>query len=277
MSTRRAAVFILLALGSSHAFPQGIPLDLMDDPIAGPGQSVVEDDATGPAEPRRWRLALGGGIAVAPRFPGSEHYRTGLVPVVHAVYGPFFAGIGGVGVHAYRDSHWRVSAFASLAGGRKESDDERLRGLGDIDRTARAGIRVRYADGRFVTLGQVATDIAGQKQGTLARLDFLARFRPAERTVLFAGPGLTWADRQYTQSFFGVSAEQSARSGLPEFQAGAGLNSLRFSTGVIYRFESRWFAMAAFSASRLRGDAASSPITESRSQYLFFTSAAYVF
>ena len=75
-----------------------------------------------------------------------------------------------------------------------------------------------------------------------------------------------------------MTAEQSARSGMPEFQAGSGLNSVRLSTGAIYRFEQRrWFAMATASVSRLQGDAANSPITETRTQYGFFSSVAYVF
>jgi outer membrane protein len=252
--------------------------DLMDDPVMAPGQNAVEDDSLDkPADAPRFRVALGGGVGVGPNFPGSDKYRVGLVPVIFAGYGPVFVSFGQVAVRAYRDSRWRVSAFAALSGGRKESDDAHLQGLGDIDRTVRAGLRVAYREGRFAAVGQVATDIAGQKQGTLARLDLLARFRPAERTIVFAGPGLTWADRQYTQSYFGVTAEQSARSGMPEFQAGSGLNSLRLSAGAIQRFERRWFAMATVSASRLQGDAANSPITETRTQYGFFSSVAYVF
>jgi len=29
------------------------------------------------------------------------------------------------------------------------------------------------------------------------------------------GPGFTWADAEYTRTFFGVSSQQSAASGLP--------------------------------------------------------------
>src|SRR5947207_1933099 len=175
MHTVRGAVLILFALASSHARPQAF--DLMDDPVMAPGQNALEDDAPDrPAEPPRFRFALGGGVGIGPNFPGSDKYRVGLVPVVFAAYGPVFVSFGQVAVRAYRDSRWRVTGFLALSGGRKESDDARLQGLGDIDRTARAGVRVTYREGRFATVGQVATDIAGQKQGTLARIDVLARF-----------------------------------------------------------------------------------------------------
>ena len=79
------------------------------------------------------------------------------------------------------------------------------------------------------------------------------------------------------QTFFGVTREQSARSGLPEFEAQSGVNSARFTAGAVRRLAPDWFVSASVSAARLAGDAAASPITETRQQYLFFASAAYLF
>ena len=276
MHTLGRAVLFLLAFAGGRALAQGMPFDLLDDPVQGPGVAAIEDDGTRPAEPR-FRFALGAGVGVAPTFPGSDNYRAGLLPFIAGAYGPVVFGFNQIGVRLYRDPRWRVSTFLALAGGRYESDDARLRGLGDIDRTARLGLRVIYREGRFVALGQVAPDIAGQKQGTLARLDLLARFHPVQGTSVFVGPGLTWADRQYTQSYFGVTPEQSTRSAFPEFQTGAGLESARVVGGVLQRFGRPWFAMATVSASRLLGDAANSPVIETRTQYAIFTSVMYIF
>jgi len=84
----------------------------------------------------------------------------------------------------------------------------------------------------------------------------------AERTThVTVGAGLVTAPR-----FFGVDAGQSARSGLPQFDAGGGWNSARFSAGAILRIDARWSASAFAAVARLQGDAADSPITEDRSQ-----------
>ena len=238
-----------------------------------PALAAAQEDA---ASETRWRVAVGAGVLSAPKFPGSDKQRTLALPVVLASlsYGRFFIGgepaagsAGGIGMRLYTDAHWRLAAGLSAdLGHRKESDDPRLTGLGDVDRTASAFVSAAYIAGPVTTRLRVASDILGHDQGTLARLDVLGRARASERVTVFAGPGVTWADRRYTQTFFGVSADQSARSGLPQFDAGGGWNSARFSAGAILRIDARWSASAFAAVARLQGDAADSPITEDRSQ-----------
>src|SRR5262249_52534433 len=85
------------------------------------------------------------------------------------------------------------------------------------------------------------------------------------------------ADGRYTQTFFGVSADQSAASGLPEFGTHPGLNSARLGLGAGYRIDERWSALGFASLSTLLGDAVNSPITESRSQYFLRVAVFYRF
>ena len=206
---------------------------------------------------------------------GSDAYRLRPLPIVAVRYGRFFFGAGGIGASLYRDSHWRFAALIAPGGGRKESADAHLAGLGDIDRTVRAGLSAAYSAGRMTARASVLTDIAGAGHGTLVRADLFDRFRAGERTAFFAGPGVTWANRQYMQTFFGVSDVQSARSGLPEFQAGSGADSVRLSAGSVHRIDERWGVAAIVSGSRLVGDAGESPVTESRSQYFLLVAAVY--
>lgn len=266
----RVFVVLLLILAGSPALAQSEAFGVLDDQAATPDEMALGRDG----EPRL-RVALGAGVAATPNFPGSDRYRLRLVPVVSARYGRFFFGAGGVGATLYRDSNWRLSAMLSPGGGRKESADAHLAGLGDVDRTARAGLAAAYGTGGVATRASVATDIGGEGHGTLAKLDLFARFRAAERLVLFAGPGVSWANRQYMNTFFGINAQQSARSGLPEFEASAGANSLRLSAGAIYRVDERWGVASTASAARLTGDAADSPITQARSQYFFLVAGVY--
>ena len=270
----RGVLAVAFALASTAALAQ---FTILDDYNANPGSYAVDDTAQGPTQEKKWRVVLGAGLVRAPTFPGSDSSRTGLVPLVQARYGAFFAGIGGVGLNLYRDSGWRFAAAVSPSRGRKESDDSRLQGLGNIDSTIRGRLIGSYRTGTFVARAELSTDLAGQHQGTIARADVFAVFRPAERFFLFAGPGLSWTDKQYTQSYFGVTADQSASSGFPQFEAGSGLNSVRLSIGAFYRFDQHWLAVATFSASRLQGDAANSPITETRTQSQFLAAGAYLF
>jgi outer membrane protein len=228
---------------------------------------------------------VGGGLVSAPKFPGADSQRILALPFVAASYGRFFLGadpgaasLGGVGVNLYRDSHWRLAtALSAGLSRRKESDDPRLQGLGDVNRTVSAGVGVAYTQDWFTLRTSVLTDILNRGHGTLASFAALGRYRPGERLILFAGPGLTWADHRYTQTFFGVDANQSAASGLPQFDTHAGLNSVRFSLGAGYRFDHHWGAGVFGSISRLQGDAASSPITEDKSQHFVGAVVSYRF
>jgi MipA family protein len=233
------------------------------------------------------RAALGGGVAVVPRYPGSDRHETRLSPVISVSFGRFFiggdpaagGGGGGVGLRLYADRRWAFGAALSpeFRRAREESDDPRLQGLGDVDGTVRATLFAGYRYAWLALRASVSPDIGGENQGTLARFDALVRHAAGERLVFSAGPGVTWASGQYMRTFFGIDAAQSARSGLPQYEAGRGWNSLRFAIGVNYIATKDWSAGARAARALLVGDAADSPVTASRSQDTFATFLTYRF
>jgi MipA family protein len=269
--TMRWLVALFVALASPQAFAQGGFFGFSEDYSTG-APDVGDTEAQA-----RWRFAVGGGLGTGPNFQGSNKYRLRAVPFAFASYGRFFVGLGGAGVQLYRDRTWRLGALVSYGGGRQEDVDQRLAGLGDVDRTVNAGLFAVARTGRFSTRAVVQTDVGGEGHGTLARLDVIARFRGGESLGFFAGPGITWASRQYNQTFFGVTEEQSASSGFPVYEAHSGVNSLRLTAGTGYRFSPSWRAVGSVSASRLSGGAGNSPIVETRAQYVAFVSAIYLF
>jgi len=246
---------------------------------------VVAARAAAQEETPTWRVALGAGLDYVPKFPGSDSHKILPLPFIAASYGRFFFGafpgaasIAGVGVNLYQDRHWRFGAALSAGlAERKESDDARLQGLGDVRRTASAGVALAYTENWYVLGASVLTDILNRGQGTLVSLNAIARHRASDRLTFFGGPGLTWADGRYTRTFFGVSADQSAASGLPEYGTHPGFNSARLGLGAGYRITERWSALGFASLSTLLGDAVNSPITESRSQYFLGMAIFYRF
>jgi MipA family protein len=263
-------------LGCSSVSLAGVAL-VMTAALQSPAAMAADDG---------WQVSIGAGVGSRPKYAGSDSNETKAFPLFNASYGRFFiggvpgAGPGlGLGMYFYRDKHWRLGAALSgdLGKPRKESDDERLRGLGDIDGTAHGALFASYSVDWFTVRGNVLTDIGGKDQGTRAALDLEARFMPAEGLVLTAGPGLTWANSAYTRTFFGVDAEQSARSGLPVFDAKSGIHSARFSVGANYALTQNWGVGARVTASKLRNDAADSPITADKSQTSFGLFTSYRF
>ena len=268
----RFLVTLCIALASANSLAQGGFFGFTEGYEGGGAADVGEGEA-------RLRLGLGLGVGAGPNFQGSDKYRVRPAPFVFAGYGRVFVGFGGIGVNIYRAPGWGFGAIVSPSQGRKEDIDQRLAGLGDVDRTVNFGVYGVTFTRRFLTRAIVYTDVGGEGQGSFARLDFLARFRVDERTRFFAGPGLSWGSRQYAQTYFGVTAEQAARSQqqFPEFQAGAGVNNLRLTGGANYRFAPNWNLIGSLTASRLSGHSGASPIVETRQQYGAFVSAIYLF
>ena len=272
MPFKKAAFSLLLsALAAVPAHAQDAGAGVFDE--YGPNAAESFERATA----ARWRFAVGGGLAADPNFQGSDKYRVHPTLFIFAGYGPFFIGFGGAGVNFYRAPGLRVGAIVSLGQGRNESTDARLSGLGNIDRTVVAGLFAVHATRGYLARVATYTDIGGEHHGSLARLDLFGRFRTGERVGFFAGPGLTWGSSQYNQTFFGVTDEQSLRSGFPAFSAGSGINNARVTAGTNYRFAPNWRLFGGLTASRLVGDAAASPITEEKNQYRAFLSAIYLF
>jgi len=271
MRYKKAAFSLLLAGVAASARAQDVGAGVFDE--YGPNSAEMFERDT----EWRWRFALGGGLAADPNFQGSDKYRVHPTLFIFAGYGPFFIGFGGAGVNFYRAAGLRVGAIVSLGQGRDESTDARLTGLGNIDRTVLAGLFAEHATRSYLARVVAYTDVGGEHHGSLARLDAFGRFRTGERVGFFAGPGLTWGSGQYNQTFFGVTDEQSVRSGFPAFSAGSGINNVRLTAGSNYRFAPNWRLFGGLTASRLVGDAAASPITEEKNQYRAFLSAIYLF
>jgi outer membrane protein len=238
------------------------------------------------------RTSLGVGVVSLPEYPGSDRRTTRIAPLFSLAYGRFFVGAdaqggsgtgpgtaGGIGFNAYQAGGFRLGGLLGIdfRSPRAEGDDERLRGLGDIERTVRAGVFASYAKDWLILRASATSDVAGHHQGTLVRFDVLGRYSPFERLLLSAGPGLTWASAQREQTFFGIDANQSARSGRPQYTAGSGIESLRFSVAARYLISTKWSVAASYSAARLQGDAAASPITQSKSQNVYGAFASYRF
>ena len=249
----------------------------------GTSSNDVTSDTTG----TQWKFVVGMGGANRPKYPGASESRTQFVPLISASYDRyFFGGVpgsgapAGMGLYLYRSQETRIglAVGTGFSKARKESDNARLRGLGDIENATRLALFAAHTmDGWLTLASSVSADVSGKKQGVIATFDAEGKYRVTDRLALSAGPGVTWANRDYTQTFFGVNPEQSARSGLPGYTAKSGLNLVRFSVGADYGISPQWKLVARASFARLQGDAVDSPITSKCSQNVYGLYASYRF
>lgn len=148
------------------------------------------------------------------------------------------------------------------AAAREESDDRKnLRGMGDEDAAATANLLGEYRLGKLNASGKITTGLSGD-YGTTADLNVGSHYQITPDVMLLGSVGTVWADGEYMQERFGVSAAQPARSGNSRHDAEAGIKSVGFSVGINYSITGSWSTNLTFKADQLVGDAADSPITK---------------
>jgi outer membrane protein len=233
-----------------------------------------------------WQVTLGAGVLNKPEYPGSKDYETRALPLISVRYKRVFLGgapgsgsPGGLGVYLYDGESLKLGAVASpdTNDPREESDDVRLRGLGDIDSTTRAGLFTSYRIGWLTLSANAMTDIGDKQQGTIANVDAQVTYSPFPKLMLSAGPGVTWSDEEYMQTFFGISGDQAARSAFAQFTPESGVSAVRVSFSARYLLSSHWFLGTQITAAQLQGDAADSPITADENQNLYAVFFGYRF
>jgi len=255
-----------------------------------------------PADPYRDTVTVGVGVAALPDYEGSNDYRITPAPAaIGSVKGYGFVLAGNqLSVDLIKDEPGPVWDFQ--AGPVVQLNFNRS-SLGNIDdlRVRALGKRATAVElGGYVGIGKtgVLTSPYDKLSVTLSyRHDIsnvhdsgiwnpsITYFTPLSRKAaigVFASADIV--ERGYAQTYYSVSAVQSAASGLPVYTAGAGLKSWTLGAIGSYSLTGDLLhgikVVAGGTYSRMEGNIASSPtvaIAGSRDQWLGTLGLAYTF
>jgi len=232
-----------------------------------------------------WDIALGVGGMIRPTFEGSDRSRFRPVPLISVKWRDTISfGEGGLNAYWHHRS-FRIGGGLTYNFGRDErgsggllgSGDDRLAGLGKIDKAL--GLRV-FASQRlgFVNFDIAATKFTGANNKG-AEVNFGASMPLPLGRKLIVSPHVraTWTNDTYMQTYFGVTPLQASRSIFPAFNAGAGVKDVGGGVNLVYRMNQHWFLLGDVSVTRLMGDAARSPISISDTTIGAMTMVGYRF
>ncbi len=215
--------------------------------------------------PEKDVYAVGALYFDAPLYAGAEARTRILIPSATMIMASgFFADvISGVGFNFSTDTRFEYGVRVTAGTGREEP--ARLHGLGKIPRTVNVGgfanynatdrcqlqSSARYGSGydRNGLLIDVGTSYDVFKQG------------PASVTV---DVSVSYADRHYMQSFYGVSADQAIASGYSQYSPPAGQQWATAGLSATAPVSKNALAYVSLEYSHLTGYAASSPYVERR-------------
>jgi len=248
-------------------------------PAQGRAQQTADELA-----PRTWSVRLGIGAGVSPEYPGSETFGVSPIPLIDIAYRAdlplldtiFLNTRDGLGVVLLRRGPFSMGASVGYAPGRDQDDDDRLRGMDDIDGAARGKVFVRGEFGMFGVRLE-AERAFGDQDGTTITLGASAKHRVSASLRLVGQVGVTWADSDHMQQWFGVDSVQAQRSLFTAYQPGSGFRDVHASLTGVYDISPSWSATATIGVAQLLGDAADSPLVERATQPFGLLGISYRF
>jgi len=223
-------------------------------------------------------LTLGLAVARLPEYEGSDQFETRALPVISYRSGRFFAGtLTGVGYNLSNLPSVEFGPLLTYRFGRDESDSPRLNGMGDIDAGVDLGAYVRWNAHPFSLGARLEQGVGGNVTGTSLRLDAAYLLPIDQRNALRLDAAVDWADTEIMQGFFGVSAAQSLRSGLPGYAASSGIRRYGVAATWAHNITPQWSSTVRLGVYRLGSEAAGSPLTLKRSAALVSAGLSYRF
>ncbi|RED53841.1 MipA/OmpV family protein [Aestuariispira insulae] len=247
---------------------------------------------------------VGGGMFVAPDYEGSDEYEGGIMAELGVGYEreldpkegetDYFFGLQDASLslnngldlgiaRLYRpEGMYRMGLGLGYGGGREASDNNDLRGLGDIDDYAEGALTLEYfspdeAWNGGLTLSQ---DLSGETSGSTLTGYVGYTFPVADNITLTTAANVVWADDDHMQAYFGISDRQASNSIYSRYSAGSGLKSAGVDLTLNWMFAEDWAVIANTGYTRLSGDAADSPIVDqkgSENQFISMVGVMYQF
>jgi len=236
--------------------------------------SSPADESPKPAT-TEWEGAIGPVFSWSPAYSGASGRKVSVAPGLYLRYGRFSISnsssfvtrrsddvVRGLGVDLLTRDRARVHVSLRFDRGRRSSVSESLGGIHSVRSTLRARTTASWRLDYGWRLGAGwSIDVLGHGGGQLADLGVGHDTRLGPRSTWGVGTGVTWASRRYMRSYYGVTAEESARTGYAAYTPDSGLKDVSVGTSWRLEINPRWAGFASVSVGRLLGPAADSPLT----------------
>jgi outer membrane protein len=224
---------------------------------------------------RKWTISIGVGAGVSPDYEGSNDYEFGFGPNLSASWRDtiFYKGKS-LGANLIRKKNLKAGLIAARATKRKEDDNDKLEGLGDVDGGIEVGGFVSYKTKPLRFKAEARQEVDSGHEGALVELS-VGSDMPFAKPPVYVELGTTWASDDYMDNFFAIDSQQSSSSGLQRYNADAGFKDVNISISVGYPITDRWKIGAMVECKRLLGDAADSPIVDDKNQFVAGIGVSY--
>jgi outer membrane scaffolding protein for murein synthesis (MipA/OmpV family) len=254
-------------------------------------------------------MYVGLGVQSAPRWDGTGSRKVSALPVLQVQWsnGLFISGMS-AGMHLSDNPTFEYGPLLAVQPGRDDAGTgqsfdgvgtagttligpvpdpidkrnrvaTRLEGMDKIGARLQGGVFANYyLTPQWRLTGSVLVGAGNDHDG--ARLDLgvqrLALALGSQHRVSVSA-GVTVVNRNYNQTYFGVSGEEAARSRFSYYEAGGGLQDAHVGVRWNWALSPSWMLTSNVQVKGLLGNAARSPLVERSTNLTVSTAVAYRF
>ena len=230
-----------------------------------------------------WGFGLGVGVEYESAYEGSDEFGFEVEPAGAVQWRRgddvfYFAGQA-LGWRGLRADTWLLEAVVAFDEGREDgdSDDGRLDGLGDVDGETQLVLQARRAfdaDWRYWLVGRVVTGESGNLGLFGVGYRFGDRTDGSGSEINLVG---VFHDSGVANRDFGITAAQSAASGLDETRLSGGFRSLGLNYNYRHYINDNWQVFGEALYEQFSSDVQDSPIARSNYEAEVSIGLLYVF
>jgi outer membrane protein len=220
------------------------------------------------------KYSIGAGVGVVPDYEGSQDYTAVPIPHFSAQWqnGRYITLDGNaLKANLLANDKWSLGPVLQYRGKRDDDvDNNRVSKMDKIDAAVEAGAFLGYKLALFHISpnydswdigAQLVTDVSGEHDGILATARTGYTFKN-DRMSTRIGASVTYADDDYMDTYFSVSASDAIRSGLKKYKAESGVKDVGFDLTLRLKMTENWDIRGAFAYIALLEDAKDSPIVD---------------
>lgn len=230
-----------------------------------------------------WYLTVGATAMVAPDFEGSKKYLLSATPIISLgkAGNPvrFSSRNDNISLALVDQGDLRVGLAGKFLW-KRDNDEDGIRGLDPVRWGGEVGGFFEFYPLDWLRMRAEARQGIRAHKGVVADIAVDAFHDVTPEIRISGGPRVSFASSKYFDAYYGVSADESVRSGISEYDPGGGVRAIGVGGAVTWKVSDPVTTSLFGEYSRLKGPAADSSIVRergSRDQFTVGVSATYRF
>ncbi|MDN5566175.1 MAG: MipA/OmpV family protein [Psychrobacter sp.] len=211
-------------------------------------------------------LSVGVNVLYADTAYDTDENDIRVLPGVFYDNNKVYARGATAGAYLINDGTNQLAATVQLAGNSFDPEDASgaLAGLDERKISASAGLSYQRRTSVGGFRAQYSADVLDRSGGNSGRLSYIGRVTKNKLTV-YPSVGFEYYDADYNEYYYGVSPEESARTGIAAYESNSSLNPY-VNVSANYDFSNKWAGFFNQSLSYLANEQYDSPMVDSRTE-----------